>query len=93
VHVHLVGPLSTTPEGYRYLLTMVDRTTRWLEAVPFRDIEAAMCADTFTAMWVTRFDVPALLTSDQGCQFVSSLWGHLCEQLGVQRQLTTAYHL
>jgi len=52
-----------------------------------------MCADTFTAMWVTRFDVPALLTSDQGCQFVSSLWGHLCEQLGVQRQLTTAYHL
>ena len=52
---------------------MVDRTTQWLEAVPVRDIEAATCVNTFTAMWVVRFGVPALLTSDQGPQFVSSL--------------------
>jgi hypothetical protein len=92
VHVDLVGPLSTTPERYRYLFTMVDRTTRWLEADPLRDIEAATCAHAFTAAWVARFGMPSLLTSDQGCQFISSLWTRLCEQLCVQRQLNTAYH-
>ena len=92
VHVDLVGPLSTKPDGYRYLFTMVDRTTRWLEAIPLRDIDAATCADAFTAAWVARFGVPAVLTSDQGRQFISTLWGRLCEQLGVQHQLTTAYH-
>ena len=28
VHVDLVGPLPVSAEGYRYLLTIVDRTTR-----------------------------------------------------------------
>jgi hypothetical protein len=72
---------------------MVDRRTRWLEAVPLKDIEVVRCADAFIAAWVMRFGVQSLLTSDQGRQFISSLWACLCEQLSVQRQLTTAYHM
>jgi hypothetical protein len=34
---------------------MVDRTTRWLEAVPLKDIEAVTCTDAFVATWVARF--------------------------------------
>ncbi len=45
-------------DGSTYLLTMVDRTTRWLEAAPLRTMEAAVCADAFIATWVTRFGVP-----------------------------------
>jgi hypothetical protein len=33
VHVDLVGPLLTSPEGFAYILTAVDRTSRWFEAV------------------------------------------------------------
>ena len=32
-HVDLVGPLPASRDGSTYLLTMVDRSTRWLEAV------------------------------------------------------------
>jgi len=92
VHVDLVGPLSTARGGERYLFTMVDRTSRWLEAVPLRDMEAATCADAFIATWVARFGVPAHITSDQGRQFTSALWSHVCQLLGVQHHLTTAYH-
>jgi transposase InsO family protein len=92
VHVDLVGPLPTSAEGYRYLFTMVDRTSRWLEAVPLKVMDAAACAATFIASWVARFGVPARLTSDQGRQFVSSLWTHTCQQLGVEHITTTAYH-
>jgi len=92
VHVDLVGPLSTARDGNRYLFTMIDRTSRWIEAVPLRDMEAATCADAFVATWVARFGVPGQLTSDRGRQFTSSLWAHVCQQLGIQHSLTTAYH-
>ena len=32
------------------------------------------------------------LTSDWGRKFTSPLWAHICQQLGVQHCLTTAYH-
>jgi hypothetical protein len=71
---------------------MIDRTSRWIEAVPLKDMEAATCADAFVAAWVARFGVPAQLTSDRGRQFTSAIWTHVCQQLGVQHCLTTAYH-
>jgi len=55
-------------------------------------MEAATCADAFVATWVARFGVPGQLTSDRGRQFTSSLWAHVCQQLGIQHSLTTAYH-
>jgi cleavage and polyadenylation specificity factor subunit 1 len=33
VHVDLVGPLPVSREGFTHLFTMVDRSTRWAEAV------------------------------------------------------------
>jgi hypothetical protein len=57
VHVDLVGPLLASSEGHVYLLTIIDRSTRWFEAVPLRNMEASMCVDAFIASWVARFDV------------------------------------
>ena len=59
VHVVIVGPLPTS-RGYTYLLTILDRTTRWPEAVPLQDITAASCARAFMTGWVARFGVPFL---------------------------------
>jgi transposase InsO family protein len=92
VHVDIVGPLPVSSQGLRYLFTMVDRTTRWLEAVPLRSVEAATCAAAFVESWVARFGVPAQLTSDQGRQFTSAVWSHLSQLLGVLHINSTAYH-
>jgi hypothetical protein len=92
VHIDIVGPLPVAASGHRYLLTMVDRTTRWLEATPLKTVEAATCADAFVDTWVSRYGVPADLTSDQGRQFTSAVWARLCHLLGVNHINTTAYH-
>jgi transposase InsO family protein len=92
VHVDLVGPLPVSSEGYQYLFTIVDRTTRWLEAVPLRTMTADSCVAAFVGTWVSRFGVPATLTSDQGRQFTSAVWSQLSQHLGIKHVTTTAYH-
>ncbi|KAI1676040.1 hypothetical protein KJE20_14379, partial [Pyrenophora tritici-repentis] len=36
--------------------------------------------------------LPQSITSDRGPQFASSLWKQICQLLGIQRNLSTAYH-
>ena len=72
VHLDLVGPLPVSSDGLRYLLTIIDRSTRWLEAVPLREMEAVTVADTFVREWLPRHEVPAAVTTDRGTQFSSA---------------------
>jgi cleavage and polyadenylation specificity factor subunit 1 len=91
VHVDLVGPLPSSA-GYTYLLTVIDRTTRWPEAFPLADITAVSCARAFIRGWVSRFGVPLNITSDRGRQFTSALWDAMAHSLGTQLHQTTSYH-
>ena len=92
LQVDLVGPLPTSVEGHAYLLTIIDRSTRWVEAIPLCRMEASVCMDAFIAGWVARFGVPAIVTTDRGPQFTSSLWSVACHRLGIKHVMTTAYH-
>jgi hypothetical protein len=50
----IVGPLPAATCGSRYLFTVVDSYSRWLEALPMSDIAAATCTDTLIAGWISR---------------------------------------
>jgi hypothetical protein len=73
IHVDIVGPLPAATCGSRYLFTVVDRSSHWLEALPMRDIAAASCKDVLIAGWISRYGIPAQLTSDRGTQFTSAI--------------------
>jgi hypothetical protein len=88
VHVDLAGPLPASSDGHMYLLTIIDRSTRWFEAVPLQNIKASKCADAFIANWVVGFGVPATVTTDRGAQFTSTLWTAACTSLGIKHVLT-----
>ncbi len=92
VHVDLVGPLPASEDGFLYLFTIIDRTTRWLEATPLKDISAASCEEAFLATWVARFGVSEAVTTDRGAQFSSASWASFCRQVGIKHIMTTAYH-
>jgi Integrase core domain len=74
------------------LLTIIDRSSRWPEAVPVSSTTAAACASAFFHHWVSRFGVPAVVTSDRGVQFTSSLWSSMCQLFAIRHLQTPAYH-
>ena len=91
LHVDLVGPLPVS-EGMSYLFTIVDRFTRWPEAIPLPDCKTETVIRGFLRNWIARFGIPANLVSDRGPQFTSDLWAELNAVLGIQATTTTAYH-
>ena len=92
VHVDIVGPLPVSSKGHAYLLTMIDRFSRWLEAVPCASLTAENMATLFLNTWVARFGVPARVISDQGRNFDSALFKRVLASLGCDKVRTTAYH-
>ena len=91
VHIDLVGQFPPA-RGYRYLLTCVDRFSRWPEAIPITDTIASTIADAFVSHWIARFGVPLTVPTDRGAQFESQLFTSLLKFLGSTRILTTSYH-
>ncbi|GFW94947.1 transposon Tf2-8 polyprotein [Trichonephila clavipes] len=91
VHLDLIGPLPPS-NGYTYCLTMIDGFSKWPEAQPLKDRTAEAVAEAFFSSWVSRFGTPAILTTDRGRQFESSLFKALSKLLGVQKCRTTGYY-
>ena len=62
-HVDIVGPLPES-DGYRYILTIIDRTTRHLTALPVKEPSAECCSKAFLLHYVALYGLPTACTSD-----------------------------
>ena len=64
VAVDLIGPIQPSSErGYRYVLTLVDFSTRYPEAVPLKSISTEAVAEALVKT-LSRVGLPSELLSD-----------------------------
>ena len=76
----------------KYLFTIIDRFTRWPEAIPMAEATAESCARALLAHHIANFGVPTDISSDREAQFTSELWTALNKLLGARPHYTTSYH-
>ena len=91
IHIDLIG-FRNEFHCYYYALTIVDRFTRWCEAIPLRNIETETIVNAFLLHWVASIGCPLIITCDRGRQFTSNLWHSLFEFLKCKLSHTCAYH-
>lgn len=91
VHIDIVGPLPARSD-YQYIVTMIDRYSRWPEAIPISDMTARTVAKAVVENWIARYGCPEVITTDQGRQFESRLFEELLKFTGCERIRTTAFH-
>jgi cleavage and polyadenylation specificity factor subunit 1 len=91
ISIDIVGPLEES-DNMRYLLTIMDRFSRWCEAIPIADITAQTVIKQLFDQWISRYGLPKTILSDQGRQFQSQEFKTFCDRMGIKHVVTTAYH-
>ena len=92
VAVDTIGPLSPiTERGNRYILNLVDYSTRYPEAVALPNIETERVAEALLEMFC-RIGFPVEMLTDMGSKFTSTLMEEVSPLISLKQLTTTPYH-
>ena len=90
VSIDLVGPFPKTPEGYCFVLTMIDHFTRYPIAVPIKGKTMEIVASALKTHLFLAFPFwPRKILSDKGSEFVNKIIHEVYRQLKVKQVLTS----
>ena len=92
ISIDLVGPLKPDKKGNKYIFTVKDCFTRYLEAFPCADITTQTVTQLLYENIFLRYGPPLQCHSDQGLQFTSKQMEEICSELGVAKTKTPAYN-
>ena len=107
VAMDVLAMREVTVEGETYdcVILAVDRHSGYIVAVPGKkskkkdkrdkhgvSLQAKTVANAMIRHWLTIFDVPAVICSDRGSQFVGTWFKTMCKHMGIQHARTVAYH-
>ena len=66
----MVGPLKGGTHKQKYLLVMVDKFTKWIEAKPVKTAESGPVIDFISGV-VHHYSVPHSIITDNGTNFTA----------------------
>ncbi|KMQ93548.1 enzymatic polyprotein endonuclease reverse [Lasius niger] len=88
----IVGPLTVTTSGNKYLLTFQDSLTKFSKAIPIANQEANTISKEFVTKIILEYGIPEKVLTDQGTNFMSDIFKNTCKILKIEKIQITAYH-
>jgi transposase InsO family protein len=92
VHIDLWEPGVISTDGHRYVLTVIDRFTRYPEMIPIKDKSAETVARAFFEQVICRHGTCAHVVSDNGSEFCNEVFDVMNRLFGVKRIRTAPYN-
>ena len=83
--------MTLTDDGNSYMVTMIDKFSRYPMVIPVPNILAITIARCIMK-WISYFGPPTNIVSDNGKQFIGIVFNTLCQFLGIRHSTTSAYH-
>ena len=103
--VFAMPEVTVEGEAYNRVILAVDRHSEYIVAVPGKKskkkdkkdkhgvgLQAKTVANAMIRHWLTIFDVPAVICSNRGSQFVGKWFKTMCKHMGIRHAKTVAYH-
>ena len=87
----VVGPLTKTKSGHRYILTVIDLATRYPVAVPMRRVDVQTTCTELVDIFAS-YGVPEEIVHDNGGNFTAQLMEEVLGTMGIQQIKTSPYH-
>ena len=90
--IDITGPHPRSRRGSKYILTVMDNFTKFVEAIPMINQEAISVARALVDNVIVRYGAPLQILTDQGTNFEGDLFRGLCKLLGIDKVRTSSYH-
>ena len=85
------GPLTRTKAGNKYVLVLMDYTSKWPEAYALRNVTTETVVKCLIDM-TARVGIPEEVLMDNGSNFVSKTMREYCTTMGIEQIKTSPYH-
>ena len=92
VAMDIVGPLPVTHRQNRYILVVQEYLTKYPLAFAIPDQKADTIAQIYVEEVILVYGAPAVILTDLGSNFTSSLMKSVNSYWGIKQSFTTAYH-
>lgn len=86
-----LGPLEASSEGYRYILVVVDVSSKFTWIRPLRDKTAEEVARVLVLIWA-GYGAALKISSDNGTEFANQVLEEICKQLLIEKRHITAHN-
>lgn len=92
IALDIVGPLTLSESGNKYILTLQDDLTKFSQAYAIPNHESFTVAETVVHKFICNFGLPESILTDQGKYFMSKLFSDISKLFKIKKINSTAYH-
>ena len=92
ISIDWVGPLSRSHRGNSYILTIADRFSGFLHAVPTPDKSAASAVNYFLQYYLPYFGCPLSISSDNDPAFSAEIFQAIYAKFNIRHLRTSPFH-
>jgi transposase InsO family protein len=83
---------DNSSNGYTWIITATDYFTKWVEAIPTKSATDKVVMDFLEDKIITRFGVPAKITTDNAKAFSSTELSSFCFKYGIMLSHSSNYY-